>query len=106
MRDERTEEGKNPKTRIHQRRNHMPIKVTPDRLPVHKQYHVAIGRPLIEVVDAQLSTLGIIHLQVVRLERVVDQAFESLIGCALVFHVSVVLRFSVMGPAANILVRG
>lgn len=53
---------------------------------MQQQHQVTIGCPLIQIMDAQRAPLAVIHLQVVRLEGVINQIVESLIGCAFEFH--------------------
>ena len=66
-------------------RDHVPVEEAPRRLAVQEQHRRGVRRALVEVVDAR-DAVAVGDLDVVRLERVVGQRLEALVGGAQGLH--------------------
>ena len=76
-----------PEAGLDEHRDHVAVQVAPRRLAVEQQHHRAVGRPLVEVVDAQRAALAVGDVGVVRLEREVGQPGEPVVGRSQDLHV-------------------
>ena len=70
----------------HQRRDHVSVQVAPRWLTVEEKHGRGVGRPFVEIVDAQRSAILVWHLGVVGGEREVGQVGETVVGGANGLH--------------------
>ena len=82
--------GDHPEPGIDQWRDHLAVEVAPRRFAMHREHDRTVGRALVEIVDTQrapwLVGVLIVHLDVVRRERIAGQVGESLVGGSQCLH--------------------
>ena len=64
-----------------ERRDHLPVEITPTRLAVQQQHHRAAARTVVDEVHPQRTAVGPTDVEIVGGERVVGQSFGICVRC-------------------------